>query len=619
MDFNPSGAVTDDTFGITVAAGATLTLDLQWAEPWFGVQTDLDAYLLDSGGNPIAAAATDNVGQTQRPVEILQWENTASTSQEVQLAINRCSGTCNPAASAVNAPRLKFALLEDGAGVTKTEYPVSSGGDVVGPTIFGHTGTSGAISVAAVRYNNGSQPERYSSRGPVTHYFGPVSGTTPAAALGSPETIAKPDIAATDCGATTFFAFFAAAEATWRFCGTSAAAPHAAGVAALELQAKPTATVAQVRDAQTSTASPIGSFGSSAVGAGLLNADAAIASLLPPVIVTLTGQPASRTADSTPTFSFEANQPATFACAIDGGTAQPCASPYTVPSALADGAHKFEVDALNGSSVIGTASYSFTVDTTPPAIVFTKEPAAVSTETTPAFAFKASEPAAFTCSVDGAASHPCISPYTVPSPLSQGPHTFEVTASDQVDNSSHATASFTVDTVAPTVAITTGPPGKTNNPRPTFGFSADEAATFSCSFDGGPAQWCASPFTAPIPLADGMHTFEVAATDLAGNVGRGTSSFTVDTRPPRTFIAAHPPSLVRTRAAKVRESFRFGSNEADVTFVCKVDGGLLRFCGPRISRRFDAGKHTVKVRARDAAGNVDHSPAVFHFRVKRVG
>ncbi len=38
-------------FGIAVPAGATLNLDLQWAEPRFGVDTDLDAYLLDDDGN----------------------------------------------------------------------------------------------------------------------------------------------------------------------------------------------------------------------------------------------------------------------------------------------------------------------------------------------------------------------------------------------------------------------------------------------------------------------------------------------------------------------------------------------------------------------------------------
>ena len=34
--------------------GATLTVDLQWDEPWLGVGTDLDAFLLNSSGNLIA-------------------------------------------------------------------------------------------------------------------------------------------------------------------------------------------------------------------------------------------------------------------------------------------------------------------------------------------------------------------------------------------------------------------------------------------------------------------------------------------------------------------------------------------------------------------------------------
>jgi hypothetical protein len=38
-----------------------------------------------------------------------------------------------------------------------------------------------------------------------------------------------------------------------------------------------------------------------------------------------------------------------------------------------------------------------------------------------------------------------------------------------------------------------------------------------------------------------------------------------------------------------------------------------------LSRRFDAGKHFVLVKARDAAGNIDRTPAVYRFRVKRVG
>ncbi|HET9678257.1 MAG TPA: hypothetical protein VFP21_12225, partial [Solirubrobacterales bacterium] len=75
MDFAP-GAPTDTTFGITVNAGATLRVGLQWAEPWFGVNTDMDAFLLDAGGTTVLEAAfVNNTTGTERPSELLSWEN----------------------------------------------------------------------------------------------------------------------------------------------------------------------------------------------------------------------------------------------------------------------------------------------------------------------------------------------------------------------------------------------------------------------------------------------------------------------------------------------------------------------------------------------------------------
>ena len=274
MDFNPAGG-TDRTFGITIKPKETLTVDLQWAEPWNGVLTDLDAVLLSASGSKVLTGSVEaNSGfkGTQRPVEIVEWTNETKASETVQLVINHYSGL---------SPRLKFILMENGAGVSATEYPVSSGGDVVGPTVAGHAGAASAISVGAVPFDNSAKPESYSSRGPVTHYFGPVTGETPALPLVLPEEVAKPDLAATDCGATTFFAFLTGG--TWRFCGTSAAAPHAAAVAALVRQAKPTLPEQQVRDALTGSASPVGSFGPDAVGAGLVNAFAAIDGLPGPI------------------------------------------------------------------------------------------------------------------------------------------------------------------------------------------------------------------------------------------------------------------------------------------------------------------------------------------------
>src|SRR6185436_1848047 len=270
LDFDP-GVGIDKTFGIKVEGGEVLTVDLQWDEPWNGVETDFDVFLLDAEGRLVEAEFSDNF-KSQTPTEILQWVNGSSSTRTVQLVINRFDG---------EAPRLKLGLLENGGGVEAIEYPRSTGEDAVGPTVFGHSGAAAAISVGAIRFNSTSAPEPYSSRGPVRHDFGPVSGSEAAAPLGSPEIISKPDVTATDCGVTTFFAFFVSGQG-WRFCGTSAAAPHAAGVAALMLDEEPGAEPDEVLAALQSSALKVGSFGTCAVGAGLIDATGAIEDLLSP-------------------------------------------------------------------------------------------------------------------------------------------------------------------------------------------------------------------------------------------------------------------------------------------------------------------------------------------------
>jgi hypothetical protein len=266
MDFDPSGGV-DRAFRVTVSNGATLVVDLQWAEPWEGVATNLDAFLLGPKGSVVSASFVDNVHGSKKPFELVSWENETGAAADVQIVINRFEGSADP--------RLKFALLQNGGGVTSTEE-FSGGEDVVGPTIFGHNGAEKAISVGAVPYDSEEAPEVYSSRGPVTHYFGPVTGTGPALPLG-PQLLAKPDMVATDGGANTFFG--SCDGEVRRFFGTSASAPHAAAVAALIREAEPAANAEAVEKAMKESARPVGSFPATAIGSGLIDAVGALEKL----------------------------------------------------------------------------------------------------------------------------------------------------------------------------------------------------------------------------------------------------------------------------------------------------------------------------------------------------
>jgi hypothetical protein len=400
MDFNPAPA-SDGTFGMVVSKGATLVADLQWAEPRNGVKSDLDAFLLNSAGKPIELSIKDNASPTgtQQPFEELEWENNTGSAAQVQLVINRYSGS-------VKTP-LKFALIQNGGGVTATEYPESSGGDTVGPTIFGHSGATNAVSVGAAPFFDSEEPEEYSSRGPLTHYFGPVNGTTPAEPLTSPEVIPKPDVTATDGGANTFFG--SCVSHTWRFFGTSAAAPHAAAVAALELEAESAATPVQVREALTESAFPMGTFPPQAVGSGLVNAPEAISKItftpfpggiqfaqLTPQNCALPKPPSSSPAPASPSppevpateprvprtfflqrppkviltrhrqarviFYFGSNETGvSFVCRIDGGLFRPC--PERLARRFPLGWHTVEVAArdISGNGDRTPARYRFKV------------------------------------------------------------------------------------------------------------------------------------------------------------------------------------------------------------------------------------------------------------------
>ncbi len=85
----------------------------------------------------------------------------------------------------------------------------------------------------------------------------------------------------------------------------------------------------------------------------------------------------------------------------------------------------------------------------------------------------------------------------------------------------------------------------------------------------------------------------------------GTTTPT-DTTPPDTSITGGPSGTVTTTDA----SFTFTSTEANSTFECQLDAGAWGACtSPKAYTGLAAGSHTFNVQAKDAAGNIDTTPA----------
>ena len=159
-------------------------------------------------------------------------------------------------------------------------------------------------------------------------------------------------------------------------------------------------------------------------------------------------------------------------------------------------------------------------------------PDPATTQTSASFAFHASTAdATFECSLDGAAYTVCASPTTYDS-LVEGTHSFAVRAKDtNGTDPSPATRSWRVDLTPPDTTITSGPNGTVSSRTATFAFAANEpVGSFTCHLDAQPWGPCTSP-QSYAGLDDGPHTFEVAATDQAGNSDAtpATRSWNVDT------------------------------------------------------------------------------------------
>jgi glucose/arabinose dehydrogenase len=113
-------------------------------------------------------------------------------------------------------------------------------------------------------------------------------------------------------------------------------------------------------------------------------------------------------------------------------------------------------------------------------------------------------------------------------------------------------------------------------------------------------------------LDDGTYTAQVEQSDTRDNTGTATRSFIVDTRAPDTTIEAGPDGDGTSSSA----ALSFDSDDPGASFQCRLDGGEFAACvSPYEYSELAAGRHTFEVRAIDAAGNVDPTPATWNWTV----
>ncbi|HEX3798839.1 MAG TPA: proprotein convertase P-domain-containing protein [Verrucomicrobiae bacterium] len=216
---------------------------LFWSDPLGASTNDYDLFVLDSTGATIVSSSVTVQNGTQDPFEIV-----AAPLQNQQIVVVLASGTN------------RFLHID-------TDRAVLSVG-TQGST-RGHNAATNAFTVAAVDVGTaagsffiGGQAnpvEFFSSDGPRhMFYFANGKPITPGDfSLTGGTVLPKPDIAAAN-GVTTTLPPDSGLNP---FFGTSAAAPHAAGIAALIKSYNPSLNEAQIRSVMTTSALDIGALG----------------------------------------------------------------------------------------------------------------------------------------------------------------------------------------------------------------------------------------------------------------------------------------------------------------------------------------------------------------------
>ncbi len=224
--FQPVPGVTTDVLGlgstvtdkIQLGAFGEVVIILTWNDPFNSSTNDYDLFLMDDNTKAIVAKSTNRQGTTS-PFEFIDFKGTNSSAQFFDIIIQNPGNKAaaknlnlfffEPECAAAGPLRLPGAPNHEEHNYNTVSNSVVAEGDAGGSPVS-------VVSVGAVRASNPTTIEFFSSNGPT------IDGRM------------KPDVTGVDGVSVT-----GAGNFPTTFFGTSAASPHAGGVAALLLQAAP--------------------------------------------------------------------------------------------------------------------------------------------------------------------------------------------------------------------------------------------------------------------------------------------------------------------------------------------------------------------------------------------
>ncbi|PKG65406.1 Ig-like domain-containing protein, partial [Pseudoalteromonas arctica] len=255
------------------------------------------------------------------------------------------------------------------------------------------------------------------------------------------------------------------------------------------------------------------------------------------------------------------------------------------PVDLAEGSYEVEASVTDGSGNTSTATENGVVDTTIPNIAVND--VTVTDDTTPTITGTANAPQGSTVSVEITDSNNITHTVTttlgvngtwsVPASqvLAEGTFTVSASVSDAAGNEATATGTGEIDTIAPTLVLTS--PGSSSDITPTLSGTSDAVEgtviNFTVVDDFGSSQTFTTTVDAdgnfsvevPTALAEGPYTITASISDVAGNSTDITGNGTIDTTAPSVSVDA--PVLTNDSTPTVTGTSDAPNSTITVTFT----------------------------------------------------